>query len=174
MCTMPGDRRCAKRWPRVLLAFVALAAVTACDGGDDGDDPVDAAGYTAVLDEFLPPVPLDGYRPVVFVARLDEDPFALTDQVAMIATVEEDFDLRFVDNIDAAVDDNDADASPRDDGLLFGIGTIPSTAPHVVRVEIYKAADRVDAYKVTLTIRDGVWQVDTSEPVDPEVLLGDT
>ena len=174
MRTMPGDHRCAKRWPRVLLAIVALAAMSACDGGDDGDDPVGAAGYTAVLDEFLPPVPSDGYRPVVFVARLDEDPFALTDQVEMIAAVEEDFDLRFVDTIDAAVDDDDADGSPRDDGLLLGIGTIPSAAPHVVRVEIYRAASRVDAYKVTLTASDGVWQVDTSEPVDPEVLLGDT
>jgi hypothetical protein len=42
-----------------------------------------------------------------------------------------------------------------------------------VRVEVYRAAGVIDAYKVTLTVRDDVWRVDTSEPVDPEVLLGD-
>ncbi len=170
---MPGARVDVKRWPRMLLAVVALAAVSACDGDNDGAELVGAAGYSAVIDDFLPPVPSDGSRPVVYVARLGEDPFALTEQVAMIAAIEEDFDLRFVDTIAAAVDSEDADAPPRDDGLLFGVGTISTAPPHVVRVEIYRAASRVDAYKVTLTVRDGVWQVDTSEPVDPEVLLGD-
>jgi hypothetical protein len=173
MRTMLGDRRGVKRWRHSLLAVVALAAVSGCGGDDDGAGPVGAAGYTAVIDDFLPPVPLDGSRPLVFVARLGEDPFALEDQVAMIAAVEESYDLRFVDDIAAAVDDEDPDAPTRDDGLLLGMGTISTAVPHVVRVEVYRAAGLIDAYKVTLTVRDDVWRVDTSESVDPEVLLGD-
>jgi hypothetical protein len=156
-----------------LLAVVALVAVSGCGGDEDGAGPVGAAGYAAVIDDFLPPVPLDGSRPLVFVARLGEDPFALEDQVVMIAAVEESYDLRFVDDIAAAVDDEDPDAPTRDDGLLLGMGTISTAVPHVVRVEVYRAAGLVDAYKVTLTVRDDVWRVDTSEPIDPEVLLGD-
>ena len=157
----------------LLLAVVALAVVSGCGGDDDGVGPVGADAYTVVIDEFLPPVPSDGSRPVVFVARLGEEPFALEDQVAMIAAVEESFDLRFVDDIDAAVDNEDSDAPTREDGLLLGIGTISTAVPHVVRVEVYRAAGMVDAHTVTLTVRDDVWRVDTSEPVEPEVLVGD-
>ena len=170
---MFGGRRGVKRWPRSLLALVALAVMSGCGGDDDGVGPVGADAYTAVIDDFLPPVPSDGSRPVVFLARLGEEPFALDDQVAMIAAVEESYDLRFVDEIDAALDNGDSDAPTRDDGLLLGIGTISTAPPHVVRVEVYRAAGMVDAHKVTLVVRDDAWRVDTSEPVDPEVLVSD-
>lgn len=171
---MRNDRRGIARWRRPLLAALALISVSACDGGDeDAVGPVGVGGYSAVIDDFLPPVPNDGSRPVVYVARLGDAPFALEEQVEMIADVEERYDLRFVDDIAAAVDDEGSDAPPRDDGLLFGIGTISAIAPHVVRVEVYRSAGVVDARKLTLTVRDDVWRVDTSEPIDPEVLVGD-
>jgi len=170
---MQGDRRGVMRWRCSLLAAIALAAVSGCGGPDDRPVPVGAAGYSAVIDLFLPAVPADGSRPVVYVARLGDEPFALEDQVTMIEVVEESHDLRFVDDIEAAVDNADPDAPPRDGGLLLGIGTISATAPHVVRVEVYTTAGRVDAHKVTLSVRNDVWRVDTSEPIDPEVLVGD-
>jgi hypothetical protein len=110
---------------------------------------------------------------VVYIAHLGDQPFPLEDQVAMIETVEETHDLRFVDDVEAAVDNGTSDAPPRDDGLLLGIGTIPAVAPHVVRIEIYTTAGRIEAYRVTLSVRNDMWRVDTSEPVDPEVLVGD-
>jgi hypothetical protein len=156
-----------------LLAVVALAVVSGCGGADDTSGPVGADAYIAVIDEFLPPVPADRSRPVVYVVGLGENPFALEDQVAMIEAVEESHDLRFVDDVTAAIDNEDADAPPRDGGVLLGIGTISTVVPHVVRVEVYTAAGPVDAYKVTLTVRRDVWRVDSNEPVDPEVLVGD-
>ena len=173
MRVMSGDRRGVRRWRHSLLAVVALAAVSGCGAADDGSVPVGADGYTAVLDDFLPPVPPDGSRPVAYVARLGEEPFPLEDQVAMIEAVEESYDLRFVDDISAAVDNEDSDAPPRDDGVLLGIGTISTAVPHVVRVEVYTAAGMVDAYRVTLTVLGDVWRVVTSDPVDAEVLVGD-
>lgn len=169
---MTVDGRAAHRWRRLLVAAAATLAVTACTGGEDAG-PVGAEGYSTVIAGFLPAVPADGSRPVVYVARLGEEPFALEDQVAMIASVEASHDLRFVDDVDAAVDDEDSDAPPRDDGLLIGVGTISAAVPHVVRVEVYNAAGDIEAHKVTLTVRNDVWRVDTSEPIDPEVLVGD-
>lgn len=150
-------------------------AVVACGGGDEGDDPVaiTAAAYSAVIDEFLPPDGFDDELPVVYVARLGEEAFPLEDQVAMLERVQDTHDLRFVDDIAAALDDQDLDESPRDDGLLIGVGTISARPPHVVRVEVYEDADRVDASKVTLSLRNDEWRVDTSEPVDAEGLVGD-
>ena len=153
--------------------MLALTAVSGCDGGDDdADGPVGADGDTAVIDDFLPPARDDGSRPVVFVARLGDAPFVLGDQVAMIEAVAESHDLRFVDDIAAAIDES-PDAPPREDGVLVGIGTISTAVPHVVRVEVYRAAGQIEAHKVTLTVRDGVWRVTTNETVEPEVLVSD-
>jgi hypothetical protein len=173
MTKMLEDRRCATLPRPLLLAATALMALSGCTGSDIQNEPIGAAGYIAVIDDFLPAVPADGSRPVVYVAHVGDEPFALEDQVAMIEAVEETHDLRFVDDVGAAVDDEDDAAPPRDDGLLLGIGTISNTAPHVVRVEVYSAAGQVDALRLTLTRRDDVWRVDTSEPIDPEVLVGD-
>lgn len=166
-----ADRRPTPR-RRYLIAAVAALVVSACGNGDEAG-PVGVDGYSTVIDGFLPVAPADGSRPVVYVARLGDEPFALEDQVAMIESVEASHDLRFVDDVEAAVDDEDTDAPPRDDGLLIGIGTISVAVPHVVRVEVYTAAGDVAAHKVTLSVRNDVWRVDTSEPVDPEVLVGD-
>ncbi len=171
---MYGDARGSRWWRHCLIAVVAVVTASACERGD-GDDtrPVGADVYLTAIDGFLPAVPDDGSRPVVYVARLGEEPFPLEDQVAMIAAVEASHDLRFVDDVGAAVDDADSDAPPRDDGLLIGVGTISSVVPHDVRIEIYTTAGRIEAHKVTLSVRNDVWRVDTSEPIDPEVLVGD-
>ncbi len=169
---MHGDDRRSRRWRHCLIASVAALAVPACGNSDD-PSPVSVAGYSTVIKEFLPVVPADGSRPVVYIARLGDEPFPLEDQVSMIETVEESHDLRFVDTVDAAVDDDGTDAPPRDDGLLLGIGTISAAVPHVVRVEVYSAAGQIEAHKLTLSVRNDVWRVDTSEPVDAEVLVGD-
>ena len=162
---------------RTPVLFVAAMGLVACGGG--GDDvtspPIGPDAYVLVLDEFLPEPPTDpdAERPVVYVAHLGDEIFSLDDQVAMIDAVAETHDLRFVDDADAAVDDREDSAPPRDDGLLLGIGTITATPPHLVRVEVYNEADAVEAHLLTLTERAGTWRVETSEPVDPEGLVSD-
>ena len=174
---MHGEAR-SRRWRHCLIAAIAIVAGSACDGsdGDDTDDdrpPIDAGAYSAAIEEFLPPVPDDGTRPVVYVARLADEAFPLEHQIAMIEVLEDTHDVRFVDDVEAAVEGESSDAPPRDDGLLIGVGSITAEDPPVVRVEIYTAAGRIEAHKVTLSVRDDMWRVDTSEPIDPEVLVGD-
>jgi hypothetical protein len=176
MPPMLGDARGSRRWRRCLIAAAMILSVPACTDGNGDDDvnrPVGAAAYSAAIEGFLPGVPDDESRPVVYIAHLSDQPFPLDDQVAMIEAVQDTHDLRFVDDVEAAVDDGSSDAPPRDDGLLIGIGTIPTVAPHVVRIEIYTAAGRIEAHKVTLSMPNDTWRVDTREPVDPEVLVGD-
>ena len=113
------------------MLTAALVIGTAGCRSDDGDPPaVGIDAYRVVLGEFLPdPAGSDGDRPVVWVAKLGDEPFTLDDQVAMIEDVEDSHDLRFVDSIDAAVDGEDADSPPRDGGVLLGIGTVAPSAP---------------------------------------------
>lgn len=168
-----GDRRNVRWWGVSLMTVVALATVSGCADGQDGADQVGVAAYSAVIDDFVPPVPSDESRPVVYVASLDADPFPLGDQIAMIAAVEESYDLRFVDDFTDAVDDEESEAPLREDEVLLGIGTVSGAVPHVVRVEVYGASGLIDAYKVTLEVRDGEWRVETTESINPQVLGSD-
>ena len=156
----------------VVLLAAALTVAAACDGASDEPTEVGVDAYNLVVAEFLPPAAgEDEDRPVVFVAKLGDEPFELDAQVAMIESVEESHDLRFVDSIDAAVDDEDAE--PRDDGLLLGVGTVAPVAPHLVRVEVYTGVDEPTAFLLTLRVDADRWRIQTSEPVEPEVLVGD-
>lgn len=147
----------------------------ACDGEDATPEAVGRDAYSLVLAEFLPTpaVSPDADRPIVFVSRLGDEPFALDDQVAMIDEFAESHDLRFVDSLDAAVDLEDPAAPARDGGVLLGIGTVAARSPHVVRVEVYAGAADVRAHLLTLEIRSDRWVIDTDESVEPEVLVGD-
>lgn len=175
----PGRGSNRHRLAAVLTATAVLcvpalagAALGAC-GSRTGDvTSADADAYGVVIGRFLPPSPdAGGDRPVVYIARLGEGRFELDDQVALIDAVAGTHDLRFVDEYGAAVDDGEV--GPRDDGLLLGVGSIASSPPHVVRVEVFGRAGEVDAHLLTLVRRGERWAVETSELVEPEVLVGD-
>lgn len=154
---------------------IGLVVVGACTPGEDDLDVIGVEAYSMVIAEFLPAgaVGEDEERPIVYIARLGEGTFELDDQVAMIDEVEESHDLRFVDSIDAALDQEDGDAEPRDDGLLLGIGAVAPTEPHLVRVEVYAGSRDASAFLLTLGRSAERWRIETSEPVEPEVLVGD-
>ncbi len=167
-----------QRPSRSRLAAAALAAlfvtvvVAACGDGSDEPAEVGVDAYNLVIAEFLPaPAGEDEDRPVVFVARLGDEPFDLDVQVSMIEAVEDSHDLRFVDTVDAALDDEDAE--PREDGLLLGVGTVAAIEPHLVRVEVYSGTSEPTARLLTLERRAESWRIEASEPVEPEVLIGD-
>jgi hypothetical protein len=153
-----------------LLALVGLIA--ACS--DDDDPPVpppDASTYAAAVSHFLPAVQ-EGEQPNVFVASLDE-PLALDEQVAVIDALGDGYDVKFVDDDDAAIDENAEGRPPRDDGLLIGIGTLPIEPPFVVRVEVYRSEVDIEATMVTMAWRTDHWDVATEEPVDAEGFVPD-
>lgn len=157
------------------LFAVALVAIGGCTPAEDVVDEIGVEAYSMVIAEFLPDgaVDEDEERPIVYVARLGEGTFELDDQVAMIDEVEDSHDLRFVDSIDAALDLEGGDAEPRDDGLLLGVGTVAPSEPHLVRVEVYAGSRDANAFLLTLGRSAERWRIETREPVEPEVLVGD-
>jgi hypothetical protein len=163
----------------------ALGTVAACDRtGDDpppDDEPIPGAdAYLAVLTSILiddapddapdgtadePPDPL----PVVFLVALDA-PLDIGDQAAIIQGFDTSHDIRFVDDLDAAVDDELPGRPPRDDALVLGVGTIALQPPHLLRIEHYETEDRIEATLLTLEYDAGAWVVITAEPVPAESL----
>lgn len=160
----------------MLLAGYATGA---CDGDTSTDPPptsesprpeADAYGVAlaTVLDD-PPPDDADD-RTVVFVVPLDGG-VDIDTQAALIERFADAYDLRFVDDLTAAVQTDDPERAPRDDGIVLGVGTIASEAPHLVRLERYRSADEVEAHLLTLELDDDGWVVATTDPVPAEVLV---
>jgi hypothetical protein len=160
----------------VLVALVAFVAGCTDDEPPPParPEPVEfgAEVYTMVIERFLPPPDPDA-APVVYVVPVNGDPLGLDLQVAVIDALSDGYDVRFVDEVAAAVDDGSSDEPPRDEGMLIGLGRIASEPPHTIRVERYEDSDRVDGHLLTLEQRAGTWVVADEETVTPEVLIGD-
>lgn len=156
-----------------VAAAVALFGGCSGTAAVDDEQAVDAGTYAAVIARFVPAAPTSEPIPVAFVTAAGDEALALDDQVAVIDALAETHDVRFVDDPVDAFDPDLADAPPRDNGVLIGVGKISGESPHTVRVEVYSAADRIIAQLVTLSWRDESWQIDSVELVEPEVLVGD-
>lgn len=144
-------------------------------GCGDGEEPPvpapDATAYAAAMVPFLPPGDPED-RPKVFVAPFDK-PLSLEQQVAIIETIGDDYDVSFVDEAQAVVD-ADAEGRPvQEEALLMIVGTIPSDPPYVARVETYRNEGDRSASLVTLVWRTDQWEVATEEQVDPEAVILD-
>lgn len=165
-----------------LVAGVALLAATACDGSDaTPTDPVDerpppgAATYEVAIAEILdlpaptgtepPPDPL----PVLYLVPIDET-LGIEDQAAVIDAFAATIDVRFVDELAAAVDVETPGSPPRDEAIVLGLGPIDQTPPHLVRIEQYRSAADVDATLLTLAFVVDRWVVTAAEDVPAEAL----
>ena len=161
--------------PALLGFLLVLTGLTACRSSSppSAGDSVDASTYTAVIGRFVPP-PLDSETPrVVYVAGSGATEMSLEEQVTVIDGFALTHEVRFVDDFAAAVDSELPGSPPKDAGVLIGVGEISVEAPHTVRVEVYVDADRVEAQLVTVAYRAGAWVIDSVEPVEPELLVGD-
>lgn len=156
-----------------VAAAVALFGGCSGTAAVDDEQAVDAGTYAAVIARFVPAAPTSEPIPVAFVTAAGDEALTLDNQVAVIDALAETHDVRFVDDPVDAFDPDLEDAPPRDNGVLIGVGKISGESPHTVRVEVYSAADRIRAQLVTLSWRDESWQIDSVEPVEPEVLVGD-
>jgi len=162
-------------WSTVVGVAAALVLFGGCGGPATVDDvqAVDAGTYAAVIARFVPAVEAPDPAQVAFVTAVGDETLTLEEQVAVIDALADTHDVRFVDDPADAFDPDLADAPPRENGVLIGIGKISGESPHTVRVEVYSSADQIVAQLVTLSWRGGSWQIDTVESVEPEVLVGD-
>lgn len=164
------------RFGHVLLGVATLAlVVTGCGRSPQttGDPEIGGAAYIAAVEPFLPPPPQRppaGERDVVFVVPLDGRALPLEVQIEVVGAFADDYDIRFVDDMDAAIDEHAAHHPPQEGGLLIGLGPVTGGPPHVSRIELYWSDDAVEGHLVTLAPTDDGWQVVGDEPVNPETL----
>lgn len=160
----------------MLIGVASLAlAVTGCGRSpqETGDGAaIDGDAYIAALRPFLPepPGPREEKRDVVFVVPLDGEALPLELQIEVVGAFADDYDVRFVDDIDAAIDERGAGRPPLEGGLLIGVGPVTADPPHTTRIELYWSDDVVEGHQLTLAASDDGWEVTGDEPVAAETL----
>lgn len=165
------------RFGHVLLGVATLAlVVTGCgrSPGSSGGPEIGGAAYIAAVEPFLPPPPPQrppaDERDVVFVVPLDGRALPLKVQIEVVGAFADNYDIRFVDDVDAAIDERAAHNPPQEGGLLIGLGPVTARSPHTTRIELYWSDELVEGHLVTLASTDDGWLVTGDEPVNPETL----
>lgn len=164
------------RFGHVLLGVATLAlVVTGCGRSSQstGGPEIGGAAYIAAVEPFLPPPPERppaDERDVVFVVPLDGRALPLEVQIEVVGAFADDYDIRFVDDIDAAIDERAAHKPPQEGGLLIGMAPVTAGPPYSTRIELYWSEDAVEGHVVSLAPADGGWQVTGDEQVPPETL----
>ena len=143
----------------IILGLGSLLLGCASDGSVDATAR-DASVYQAVITDLgerfgqrldAP----DGEVPVVFIETLGPQDIALQTQVEVIAKLADTYDIRFIDDLDEAIE-LDVDRRPvRMNSLLIGLGPIQVEDKAEVRGEVYVNADEIHAFRYSLVSEGG-------------------
>jgi hypothetical protein len=163
----------------VLVAGLSLA--TGCDRAtseepppadnspEPGADTYIAAIASVIEGPDAPPAEAPDPLPVVYVVPID-GAMGIDVQASVIDSFSATHDVRFVDELGAAVDAGAPGQPPRDDAIVLSVGTVDPTPPHLLRIEQYHSDIDIDATLLTLAFLVDQWVVLTAEPVPAEAL----
>lgn len=145
---------------------------TSCTGGTASATPSASAIVTAVFRELDLPAPIDDDVSIVYVVEFDDEPLSVDDQVAVIQELADEYDLRFVDEIEAVAGiAEDGSYTPPLDGPLVAIGQLNDDRDVVVvRAEVMSSTADADAWQISLRGTDDV-RVVAIEETEPELLV---
>ena len=159
---------------RVAVTLASIGLVVGCTSdGEEPDTAHDAAVYRAVILDLVDrsAVALDDSEalPVLFVEGLASE-VPLEVQVDVIADFADVYDVRFIDELEEAIE-TEADGQPvRDNSLLVGLGPVVGDRTVSLRGELYVRDGDVQAYGYELMPSgDDSWAiVGDPEPIAPE------
>ena len=137
-----GGRCCLAMWASTTV-FAVVAVASGCGTGTSGSAfQRETDVYTAVLRAALAQGPTTTARPLVFVAPLDEgSPLPLDVQAGVIAKLNKQAEMRFVDHPAQAIDTGAVGEPVLSGGVLFDLGTVPASGTVVeVGAERYRTA----------------------------------
>lgn len=166
----------------MIFAVGGLALVVGCDRGpSDEPQPADSAPdpgadtYVVAIAEVLevpeePPASAPDPLPIVYIVAL-EGSLGIDEQADVIDSLAPTHDVRFVDELAAAVDADAPGRPPRDDAIVLALGKVQPEPPHLVRIERYHTQIDVDATRLTLAYVVDRWVVLATETVPAEALI---
>ena len=163
-------------WLVTALAGLGLLAGCTADGDPDTTDR-DAAIYLSVIVDLVDRsgVELDDEEelPVLFIEALGPEGIPLPVQVEVVGGFVEQYEIRFIDDLDEAVEAELPGQPVREGSLLIGLGDVDVAREAEVHSEIYLRADEIRGFGYTLVeLGDLRWDVvDGPVDVEPEGLM---
>ncbi|MGY6502714.1 MAG: hypothetical protein ACXIVQ_17690 [Acidimicrobiales bacterium] len=162
----------------LLLTILATLGLASCTDDTQRAVPEDpnarltniyAATIRSVVTFERPDLTLDEpIEPVVFVSPREDVEIGLDVQAGVVIALENWATIRFIDEIDEAIDRNEPDGIVRDGGMLIGLGPVPDGTSNVtVGADRYERADEMMVFELQVQRRSGTWSVTNS----PEVLV---
>ncbi len=167
----PRGRWARRSWLATVL--VAFGLLSGCANGGESDHTVrDAAIYRSVVIDLVDRSEADlepsEDLPVLFIEALGVDGIPLQVQVEVVAGFVEQYEIRFIDQFDEAVEIDLPGQPVRPQSLLIGLGDIDVDETAEVHSELYLSVDDIRGFSYTLVgADDGHWDV-VGEPVDIE------
>ncbi|MGB5758224.1 MAG: hypothetical protein WBM50_15005 [Acidimicrobiales bacterium] len=162
----------------LVTALAAVGLLSGCVDGSQTDDTArDAAIYQTVIVDLvdrsgveLDPAP---DLPLVFVEALGTDEILLPVQADVVASLVDQYHIRFIDHRDEAVEIDLPDLPVRAGSLLIGLWQIDVDDTAEVRGELYVSADEIEGFSYTLApAADNGWEVVGSPlSIEPEGLV---
>jgi hypothetical protein len=166
-----------RRWVRLSAIAAAVCglslAIASCadDDGEAGQDPnqrlveIYSATVTAIVDDAgMKPTAEDDPTATVFLQTHDDVEINADVQVGVVNELADWANVRFIDDIEEAID-SDADGAPvRDDGTLVGLGPVSEglvTAD--LTADRYLSERETVIYEVSVERSGGVWTIE--EPI---------
>lgn len=154
-----------------LVLLAAPVALLAC--GDDAPE-IDATAREAdawvqVLRTVglagAPPPADDEALPVLFAMELDGGLVPPGVQVEVVNALKDEADVRFLDEREGAIADDEPGEPVKDDGVLVAVGPVPESGGQAeIDVERYRAAADRAEFVVVLTGGDPTWVVSSVDP----------
>jgi hypothetical protein len=159
---------------RLTAILTAALVLIGCGDSPEVDNVArDAAIYRSVIADVVDRsgVDLDDSEnlPVLFIEAFDADGIAIEVQVEIVNRFIEQYEIRFIDDHDEAIETDLVDLPVQANSLLIGLGPIVPGGTVDVRSELYLSADAISAFRYTLAGGDDRWvTVGDPEEIEPE------
>lgn len=155
-----------------VMALLLIATVACTDNTNAADDPnqrlieiYSATIKTVAVHDHPDFTDTDALDTVVYVVPRDDVEIPIDVQLGVVLELEEWATIRFIDELEEAIDTGAPNEPVRDEGILVGVGQVPDgTATVEVIADRYEHADALIAFELTLERRGGDWAV--TEPVE--------
>lgn len=163
-----------RRWVGLCAVAVSVSglclALASCgdDGSETGQDPnqrlveIYSATVTAIVEDAgLSPASEDDPETTVFLQTREESNINAEVQVGVVNELDDWANVRFIDDLEEAVD-TDADGAPvRDGGTLVGLGPVGDGVVSVdLTADQYLSETETIVYDVSVRRSGGTWAVE--------------
>ena len=165
-------------WARLATALAVVWLLSGCTEGDETDDSArDAAIYRSVIVDLVDrsgvELESDEDLPLIYVEAIGPDGIPLAVQIEVVGGLVEQYEIRFIDHLDEAIEAELPGSPVRDGSLLIGLGDVDIDRLAEVHAEVYRRDDDIRGFGFTLEeVEELRWDVvDTPVDVEPDGLV---